>query len=141
MPIAHHASSTRQKGADIVPQQVVPALRITSYERSKKFYVDGLGFQINWEHRFEPNFPVFMSVSRDCLEFFLTEHAGDCQPGGLIHLYVPDVDAWHAELVGRGVPIKAPPSETIKGLRDMTVMDPDGNAIRICTRLAPRHKS
>jgi len=34
-------------------QQVVPALRITNYVRSKAFYVDGLGFHIDWEHRFD----------------------------------------------------------------------------------------
>ena len=36
-------------------------------------------------------------VSRDGLAFFLTEHTGDCPAGGLVHLYVPDVDAWFDE--------------------------------------------
>lgn len=45
-------------------QPVVPALRITNYERSKAFY-QALGFQVDWEHRFEPNFPVFMEISRE----------------------------------------------------------------------------
>jgi catechol 2,3-dioxygenase-like lactoylglutathione lyase family enzyme len=31
-------------------QNVYPALRITDYEKSKAFYVDGLGFQIEGEH-------------------------------------------------------------------------------------------
>jgi len=116
-------------------QRVIPALRITDYQRSKSFYVDGLGFAIQWEHRFEPHFPVFLSIVRDGMELFLTEHAGDCAPGGLVHLYVPDVDAWYAEFVGRGVPIEDPPSETLENLRDMTIVDPDGNRIRVCTRL------
>ena len=60
-------------------QQVVPALRITSYAKSKAFYVDALGFKIDWEHRFEPHFPVFMQVSRDGMALYLTEHTGDCQ--------------------------------------------------------------
>ena len=133
--------SNSLRGTGTVQQQVVPALRIASYERSKAFYVEGLSFQINWEHRFEPHFPVFMSVWRDGMELFLTEHKGDCQPGGLGHLYVPDVDAWHAELVGHGVPVQEPPSESIEGLRNMTIPDPDGNKIRICTRLTPRRTS
>ncbi|HEX2174198.1 MAG TPA: VOC family protein, partial [Dehalococcoidia bacterium] len=61
--------------------------------------------------------------------------AGDCQAGGLLHLYVPDVDAWYAELQRRGVPVKEPPTDEPWGLRDMTVVDPDGNQLRICTRL------
>jgi catechol 2,3-dioxygenase-like lactoylglutathione lyase family enzyme len=63
-------------------QQVVPTLRIANYARSKAFYVDALGFQIDWEHRFEPKFPVFMQVSRDGLALFLTEHAGIALWGG-----------------------------------------------------------
>jgi catechol 2,3-dioxygenase-like lactoylglutathione lyase family enzyme len=116
-------------------QQVVPALRITDCARSRAFYVDGLGFHIEWEHRFEPHLPVFMRVSRDGLAFYLTEHEGDCQVGGLVHLYVPDVDAWYAECLRKGVPVKEAPNESLAGLRDMTVVDPDGNQLRIGTRL------
>lgn len=117
-------------------QRVMPTLRIADYARSKEFYVDGLGFQIDWEHRFEPHFPVFMQVSRDEMAFFLTEHKGDCSFGGLLHLYVPDVDAWHAEFVSRGVAVHEPPNQSLPGLRDMTIIDPDGNKLRICQRLA-----
>ncbi len=116
-------------------QQVVPALRITDYARSKAFYVDGLGFHIDWEHRFEPHFPVFMQVTRDGLTIYLSEHAGDCQVGGLVHFYVPDVDGWYAEFLARGVPIQQPPTDEPWGLRDMNIADPDGNQLRICTRL------
>jgi catechol 2,3-dioxygenase-like lactoylglutathione lyase family enzyme len=41
-------------------QRVFPTLRITDYEKSKSFYVEGLGFDIDWEHRFEPDLPGFM---------------------------------------------------------------------------------
>lgn len=29
-------------------QTVIPAFRITDYEKSKAFYVEGMGFQIDW---------------------------------------------------------------------------------------------
>jgi catechol 2,3-dioxygenase-like lactoylglutathione lyase family enzyme len=45
-------------------QTVTPQFRITDARRSTLFYVDGLGFKIDWEHRFEPGFPVFMSLTR-----------------------------------------------------------------------------
>jgi catechol 2,3-dioxygenase-like lactoylglutathione lyase family enzyme len=70
-------------------QNVYPALRITDYEKSKAFYVDGLGFLIESEHRFAPHLPVFMTISHDGLSLYLSQHAGDCQPGGLVFLYVP----------------------------------------------------
>ena len=116
-------------------QNVVPALRVTDYSRSRAFYTDGLGFAVEGEHRFAPHLPVFATITRDGLTLYLTEHTGDCEVGALVHLYVPDVDAWHDELVRRGVPVEEAPNETIDGLRDMTVRDLDGNALRICTNL------
>jgi uncharacterized glyoxalase superfamily protein PhnB len=91
--------------------------------------------RIEWEHRFKPSLPVFMQISRDGMALFLTEHSGDCPVGGLVHFYVADVDAWYAEFQGKGVAVQEPPSQSVQGLRDMTVVDPDGNKLRFCTRL------
>ncbi|MEK3884904.1 glyoxalase superfamily protein [Paenibacillus sp. PL2-23] len=117
-------------------QKVIPAFRITDYERSKSFYVEGLGFHVDWEHRFEPNFPVFVQITKDHMTIYLTEHAGDCQVGGLIHLFVPHVDSWYNELLSKHeILVIEPPHEDLEGLRMMTITDPDGNQLRICTRL------
>jgi catechol 2,3-dioxygenase-like lactoylglutathione lyase family enzyme len=114
-------------------QQVFPTLRITDYARSRRFYVEGLGFRIDWEHRVDARDPVFMQVTREGLSLYLSEHAGDCQVGGLVHLYVPDVDAWHAELASRDVPVEFAPRDEPWGNRDMRILDPDGNQICVCT--------
>jgi catechol 2,3-dioxygenase-like lactoylglutathione lyase family enzyme len=115
-------------------QRLFPTLRILDYERSRAFYTEGLGFHVDWEHRFEPGFPVFMQVTRDGLSLYLSQHAGDCQPGGLVHLYVADVDAWHQDLVGRGVEPHSPPTDRPWGNRDFRGSDPDGNQLCVCTR-------
>ncbi len=122
-------------------QKVIPALRITNYVLSKAFYTDGLGFSIQWKHRFGPTLPVFCSITRDNMEIFLTEHTGDCEVGGLVHFYVPDVDACYAEFQSKGVLVHEPPSQTIPGLRDMTILDPDGNKLRFCTLLPDRSRT
>ncbi len=119
---------------------VIPTLRITDYARSRAFYVDRLGFEVNWEHRFEPGLPVFAQITRDGMTLFLTEHRGDCPTGALVHVLVPDVDSWYAELRGRGAEIGQPPSQSLQGVRDMTVVDPDGNKLRFFTRLAEWHR-
>lgn len=116
-------------------QNVVPALRITSYEKSKAFYVEGLGFRIAGEHRFAPHLPVFMTITRDGLSLYLTQHSGDCQPGSLVFLNVPDVDAFYAEITGRGIRPQSPPENFEGRLRDFRVIDPDGNTLDICTNL------
>lgn len=110
-------------------QRVVPALRITDYARSKAFYVERLGFRVEWEHRFEPHFPVFMAVARDGMQVYLSEHSGDCQVGGLVHFVIDDVEAWHREFVSRGVRPTEPPNDDL-GFRNMTITDPDGNQLR-----------
>lgn len=117
-------------------QAVIPALRIGDYERAKGFYLDGLGFSLDWEHRFEPGFPVFVQITREGMTIYLTQHRGDCAPGGLVHFFVDDVDALHAEFVGRGVPIDQPPGDNLPGIRDMQIIDPDGNKLRWMTRAA-----
>lgn len=116
-------------------QKVCPALCITDYEKSKSFYVDGLGFRIEGEHRFAPHLPVFMTISRDGMSLYLTQHAGDCQPGGLVFLYVEDVDAWYAEITSRGVEAESPPEDFEGKIRDFRVVDLDGNKLDIATRL------
>jgi len=110
-------------------QRVIPALRITNYERAKAFYVGKLGFTLEWEHRFEPTFPVFMSISRDGMRLYLTEHTGDCEVGGLVHFLIPSVDLWHREFRERGVQATDPPNNDL-GFRNMTITDPDGNQLR-----------
>ena len=110
-------------------QRVISALRIIDYERSKAYYVNTLGFTVDWEHRFEPHFPVFMSVVRDGMQLYLTQHSGDCQVGGLVHFVIPDVDAWHREFRERGAKVAEAPNNDL-GFRNMTIVDPDGNQLR-----------
>ena len=117
-------------------QTVIPQFRITDAERSIAFYVKGLGFEIDWEHRFEPGFPVFMQLTREGQTIFLTEHAGDCQVGGAAYFVVSDVDACYKEFIARGIVATEPPDDTPWGPREMVMTDPDGNRLRFAGRNA-----
>ena len=110
-------------------QRVFPQLRMTNCERTRTFYADGLGFTVDWEHRFEPGFPVFAKLTRDGLSFFLTEHAGDCKVGGAAYFVVDDVDALFREICGRAIKPVEPPADTPWHTREMTLVDPDGNRL------------
>jgi len=37
-----------------------PILRI--FDKAKEFYVDFLGFKVDWEHRFEDDLPLWESI-------------------------------------------------------------------------------
>jgi catechol 2,3-dioxygenase-like lactoylglutathione lyase family enzyme len=122
-------------------QTVIPQLRMTHAARSLKFYVDGLGFVVDWKHQFEPGFPLFVQVTRAGQTIFLTEHAGDCQVGGAVFFRVPDADACFAEFLRRGVATPDPPSDTPWGTREFTLLDPDGNRLRFAADLDSKDAS
>ncbi|MEU4216024.1 glyoxalase superfamily protein [Actinoplanes sp. NPDC026623] len=56
-----------------------------------------LGFAKQWEHRFEPGFPLFVCVLRGLMQLYLSEHREDARPDTLLYLHVGDVDAVAAE--------------------------------------------
>lgn len=121
--------------SEAAPQTVIPQLRITQAARSLAFYVDGLGFEIDWQHQFEPGYPLFLQLTRAGQTLFLTEHSGDCQVGGAIYFIVPDADACHAAFASRGIQADAPPADTPWDTREFIVTDPDGNRLRFASDL------
>ena len=38
----------------------IPVLRIFSVDKAREFYMDFLGFSLDWEHRFSPDLPLYM---------------------------------------------------------------------------------
>jgi len=44
--------------------RVIPTLRMFDIAKAREFYLDYLGFQVDFEHRFEPGLPLFLGISR-----------------------------------------------------------------------------
>ncbi|MBL7864568.1 MAG: VOC family protein [Cyclobacteriaceae bacterium] len=65
---------------------VTPILRIFDYSKAVEFYVDWLGFNIDWEHALGSSSPRYIQISRGDLILHLTEHHNDCSPGARIHI-------------------------------------------------------
>ena len=122
-------------------QSVIPQLRITDAKRSLAFYSGALGFVVDWEHQFEPGLPLFLQVTRQNQTLFLTEHAGDCKPGGAVFFWVENSDACYAEFTSKGVIPSKPISTSSYGTREFVVTDPDGNRLRFATDLEPEGSS
>lgn len=122
-------------GGILLAQTVIPQLRITNSSRSMAFYVDGLGFSVDWKHQFEPGFPVFLQLTRAEQTIFLTEHTGDCQVGGAVYFKVPDVDDCYRDFVARGIVSVHRPEDTAWGSRELLVTDSDGNRLRFATHV------
>jgi catechol 2,3-dioxygenase-like lactoylglutathione lyase family enzyme len=108
----------------------VPILRIYSYEKAIEFYVDFLGFRIDWEFRYEPGGPVYMQVSRDSCRLHLSEHYGDGTPGSHAYASIEGVDAYSAELLAKRYRNLRPGVEVAPwNARVMMVIDPFNNRI------------
>lgn len=112
----------------------IPVLRIFSEEKAREFYVDFLGFTVDWEHRFEPDLPLFMQVSRGGLKLMLSEHFGDGTPGSVVFVPMEGVDALHAELSAKRYRHARPGVEVQDWGRELKVSDPFGNRIGFCER-------
>ena len=109
-------------------EHAVPVLRVSPGSRSLKFY-GRLGFEVEWEHRFRHDLPLFASIRRGSWHLFLSEHAGDARPNGLVYLYADDVDALHVDWRSAGV-VSGRPQDRPWGMRELELVDPDGNRLR-----------
>ncbi len=111
--------------------KTVPVLRSFDETRAREFYLEYLGFAVDWEHRFEADLPLYMQVSRGGLILHLSEHHGDATPGSTVFVEMTGLREFHAEISSRGYRFLRP------GIEDapwdawlMQVTDPFGNRIR-----------
>jgi uncharacterized glyoxalase superfamily protein PhnB len=112
-------------------QRTVPILCIDNYEEAKAYYVDWLGFKIDWEFRFESTFPVYMQVSRDGLVFHLSEHKGGKFGPAMCHVEVDDLDALIAEWKGRRPDFTQEIEIAPWNAKHLSLKDPFGNMLGI----------
>jgi catechol 2,3-dioxygenase-like lactoylglutathione lyase family enzyme len=113
------------------------ALNVRDLSAMKQFYVDLLGFAVEWEPDADN---VYLSSGVDNLAL----HRADPRPSppdpaargaldhlGLIVREASDVDRWAEFLEERGVTIDASPRTHRDGARSCYFKDPDGNVVQI----------
>lgn len=108
-----------------------PILRSFDETKAREFYVGFLGFTVDWEHRFEPDLPLFMQVSRGGIVLWISEHFGDALPGSSINIEVTGLRDFHAELIGKRYKHARPGLEPgiDEGAIQVSVKDPAGNTL------------
>ena len=107
-----------------------PVFRIFDEAKAKAFYVDFLGFTVEWEHRFEDALPLYFEVSRDDVAIHLTEHHGDCCPGAAVRIQTGNLSGLHEELGKKDYGFARPQiNDTPWGTKEMSVKDPFGNRL------------
>lgn len=112
-------------------ETAIPILRIFSEEKAREFYIDFLGFKVEFEHRFGEGFPIYMGISRDGLMLHLSEHHGDASPGSTVFLKMQGIDEYCAQLNAKAYRYAKPDVQSMDwGTKEMYVSDPFGNKIR-----------
>ena len=111
-------------------EKAIPVLRIFDVAKAREFYVDFLGFKVDWEHRFQPGMPLYMQVSRGGLMLHLTEHHGDACPGSAVFVHMSGIKEFHAELTAKKYGYAKPGlANTAWKTREVSVKDPFGNRL------------
>ena len=110
-------------------ERAYPVLRIDDYGRAKSYYIDFLGFSIDFEWRHEEGFPVYMGISRRGLALHLTEHQGDAAGPGAAYFRVEDVHGLFAELQAKASDMTEEPIDQAWGATELKLVDPFENRL------------
>ncbi|MBK4215191.1 VOC family protein [Paracoccus caeni] len=110
----------------------IPVLRSFDEKKAREFYCDFLGFEVQFEHRFAPDLPLYLEVERAGLKLHLSEHHGDASPGSTVFVWMTGIRDYHAELLGKRYTYNRPGLEKAPWGEEMQVSDPFGNRVRFC---------
>jgi catechol 2,3-dioxygenase-like lactoylglutathione lyase family enzyme len=110
---------------------VVPLLRIFDEQKAREFYIDFLGFKVDFEHRFGANFPLYLAVSHSNCRLHLTEHFGDAAPGSHLRIELDDIAAYVAGLAANNCRYgkAGKPEPRPWGTTEITINDPFANRL------------
>jgi len=103
-------------------RQLLPMLPLDDIAAGIAYYQQALGFHINYA---QADLGV---MDRDDVTLLLIKRTQDTGIGSC-EAYINDADALHAELVQRGANVQGAPVSHPWGLRDFTVLDPEGNRL------------
>jgi uncharacterized glyoxalase superfamily protein PhnB len=125
-----NVTSARRTAMTPAFNRIIPILRIFDVGKAREFYVDYLGFSVDFEHRYHEGAPLFMQVSRGNVVLRLSEHHGDGSPGVHVTVEMSGVQEFHQELGAKGYRYMNPGIVTSEwGTRDLNVIDPFGNVL------------
>ena len=119
-------------GSEIKLEKAIPILRMFDEAKAREFYLDFLGFSVEFEHRFEADLPLYLGVSRDGVQVHLSEHHGDASPGTTIFVPMQNIELFRDELITKRYGFGRPDIVEQGWGKLLEVYDPFGNRIRFC---------
>ena len=112
----------------------IPVLRMLDEQAARAFYVDYLGFEIEWEHRFHetPDSPLYMQLRLAEAVIHLNGHAGPEDPPAEVRIPVQGIEAFCDHLRARAGERPKPVVVDPRGAgrnTDLNLDDPSGNTL------------
>lgn len=112
----------------------IPVLRSLDEAKCRDFYCRFLGFDVAFEHRFEPHMPLYLGLVRGPVHLHLSEHRGDAVTGSAIFVWMTGVDDYRRELAASSAGFAVPEIADQPWGREIGLVDPFGNRLRFCER-------
>jgi predicted enzyme related to lactoylglutathione lyase len=97
---------------------------VSDFARALHHYVTVLGFSKRFEHG-----GFYAGIELGAAQIHLNAKGRSAPGSGDIYIFCDEVDAYHADIVGRGARVEAPPKTEDYGVRDFVSYDPDGNRV------------
>ena len=114
----------------MIAKRVISILRIFDTQKASEFYIDWLGFKIDWQHRFSEEAPLYMQVSNAGIVLHLSEHHADTTPGTRVYLEVEQLKEYHHQLMDKKYNYNRPElEESFHNTWCMQLTDPFGNRL------------
>lgn len=123
-------------------QRAFASIFATDLPRTREFYVSLFGWRVDFDsdwfvHLQAPDNPaVELGIIRRDHEI-VPEPDRSAPTGILVTVVVEDVDALHATVVERGIPVVEPPRNLFYGQRRMLLRDPEGTLVDVSSECPP----
>jgi hypothetical protein len=105
--------------------------------KAKAFYLDYLGFEIDWESRFSPTAPLYMQIHLGDAILHLNGHAKEDAPISEVNIPVLGLQNYCDYLLAKGAdfpkPIAVDPRYQGRNT-DLNIYDPFGNYLVFCSQ-------
>jgi hypothetical protein len=114
----------------------IPVLRMLDEAKAKAFYLDYLGFEVDWESRFNPTAPLYMQIHLGEAIIHLNGHAGENTPTSRVNIPVVGLEKYCQYLIAKGAYYPKPSvvNPRFRGRNtDMNINDPFGNELVFCS--------
>ena len=122
-PAAHPYADARIPAGRGQLRAIMPEFPLDDVSAGIAYYRDVLGFTVNYQQH------DLGVMDRDEARILLIQRTPEHSGIGACYLYIRDADALHAELTAKGAKVQGKPVSQPWGLRDFSVLDPEGNRL------------